>query len=364
LDDFDDFRVARKLKNSSIPFVILLCFSVILGGVVLWPLSGGLAWAAVLSYLSYPVYRFLHERVLRGRYSFLAAGVNTALILFLLVIPMLGAGIRITREIGRAYQFLVEWIPEARSQPLGSLLPFPQLDWLFSMFPIFRDTSLWSDLASMVPRLLASFMSSMSRELVGNAFRLVFNLLVMTVGMFFLTKDGRLLLQFISDILPLQRSDKEAFFKRSRQMLSAIFYGIMLTAGVQGLLGGIGWRYVGLPSPLLFGSLMAFLAMFPFVGTPIVWAPGAIYLFANGDVKGGVILFLWGGLVVSCIDNFLRPFFISEGSKAHILLVFAGVLGGLSVWGFLGLFMGPLILSLAYFMLHLYRLIISAPDGA
>jgi predicted PurR-regulated permease PerM len=356
-----DIKITKTLKNSSIPFVALLCLFVALGCVVLRPLVRALVWAGVLSFFSYPVYKFIHRKILRGRWAILAAGINTLLILFLLVLPMLWAGIKITKEVSRVYQFLVVWFQREGGMPLNSALAIPQLEWLFSRLPNILDLPVWNELIAGAPRLLASFMSRMSRELVGNAFKLIFNLMVITVGTFFLTRDGHILIQFISDLLPLQRDAKDAFFTRAKEMLGAIFYGIIMTAGIQGALGGLGWWYVGLDNPLIFGSLMGFLAMFPFVGTPIVWISGSIYLILHNNMKDGIILFLWGGLVVSMIDNFLRPYFISEGGKAHILLIFSGVLGGLSAWGFLGLFMGPLVLSVAYFMLQLYRLIVLNP---
>jgi predicted PurR-regulated permease PerM len=108
---------------------------------------------------------------------------------------------------------------------------------------------------------------------------------------------------------------------------------------------------------------MFFLAMLPFVGTPMVMVPGAIYLFVSGDVKNAAILLAWSILIVSSIDNLLRPLFIYEGTNAHILMIFTGLLGGIYAWGFLGLFMGPLILSVAYFMLRLYHTATFTPEA-
>lgn len=364
LNDTQNLNIVSRMKNSSIPFAVLLCIFLALAGVVVWPLLSALAWAAVLSFFSYPVYRYIHGTVFKGRYAYLAAGINTALILFLLVLPMIGAGIKITKEVAKLYVFFRDWFPEARELPLRSILSMPQLDWIFSHFPEFRDLPIWSELASNVTGLLASLMGRMSRELLGNVFKLAYNLLVITVGTFFLTHDGHKVLQFVKDILPLSQAGKDAFFQRARQMLYAIFYGIILTAGIQGTLGGLCWWYVGLATPVVFGALMFLLAMLPFVGTPMVWLPGVAYLAMHGDAKSAAILFFWGLLVVSSIDNILRPLFISDGSKAHMLLIFVGILGGLSAWGFLGLFLGPLVLSVAYFLLQLYRLIVQVPDEA
>ena len=225
---------------------------------------------------------------------------------------------------------------------------------------------MWSDLFSSLPGLLTSLMTRLSKGLLGNAFNLAFTLLVITVGMFFLTRDGEKFTQFARDILPLAESEKDVFFTRARQMLYAIFYGVIMTAGIQAALGGFGWWFVGLPNPVLFGVLMFFLAMIPLVGTPLIIVPGAIYLFVARDTKSAIMLLAWGLLVVSSIDNFLRPLFIYEGTKAPVLMIFTGILGGLSVWGFLGLFMGPLVLSVAYFMVRLYHMAAFplSPDAA
>jgi predicted PurR-regulated permease PerM len=322
---------------------------------VIWPLASALAWAAVLSFFTYPLYRFLQKKALRGRFSYAAAGLNTFLILFLLVIPMIGLIATFIRELGRVYQLFVTWFPTARDRPLSSLLSLPQLDWILSKYPDILELPMWSEIAANLPGIITSFMTKLSGEFLGNVFLLGFNLLVITVGTFFLTHDGEKLLHFVNGLLPLSVFEKEVFFLRVKQMLYAIFYGIIMTAGIQATLGGLGWWFTGLPNPVLFGLLMFFLAMLPFVGTPMVIVPGAIYLFIKGDAKNAAILLAWGFLVVSSIDNLLRPLFIYEGTKAPVLMIFIGILGGISTWGFLGLFMGPLVLSVAYFMLRLYH---------
>jgi predicted PurR-regulated permease PerM len=355
MDDQQGSALLRKLRDSTVPLVMLMGFFVILAGRVVWPLSAALAWAAVLSFFTYPLYRFLYGRLFKGRFSYLASALNTFLVLFLLVLPMIGLGGTAVKELSRFYQFFMEWFPTVRDKPLSSLLSLPQLDWILSKYPDFFELPVWSDIAANLPGIITSFMSRLSRELLGNALQLGFNLMVVTVGVFFLTHDGEKFLLFVREMLPLSTSEKDVFFTRARQMLYAMFYGIILTAGIQAMLGGLGWWFVGLPNPVIFATLMFFLAMVPFAGTPMVIVPGAIYLFIKGDTKHAAMLLVWGLAVVGSIDNLLRPLFIYEGTKAHVLMIFIGILGGISTWGFLGLFMGPLVLSVAYFMLRLYH---------
>ena len=363
MSETHDSASLRKFTSNTVPFVVLLVFFVLLAVRVIWPLSGALAWSAVLSFFTYPIYRFIHEKIFRGRWSYLAAGLNTALIILVLVFPVLGLGATAIRELSDVYQRFVVWFPTVRGQSLGELLRMPQLDAFLDRYPDIFEMPFWSDLLSNLPGALMSFIRGMSTALLGNTIQLGFSLLVMTVGTFFLTRDGERFVSFVHEILPLSPSEKDVFFKRTNQMLYAIFYGIILTAGVQAILGGLGWLFVGLPSPVVFGILMFFMGMIPMMGTPLVFVPGAIYLFATGDVRNAIIMLAWGFGVVSSIDNLLRPLFIYEGTKAHVLMIFAGILGGISVWGFLGLFMGPLVLSVAYFMIVLYRTAIMSPEA-
>jgi Predicted permease len=111
-----------------------------------------------------------------------------------------------------------------------------------------------------------------------------------------------------------------------------------------------------------FWFVMFITGMIPFVGTPVVWIPGSIVLLIQNDIAGALMLLAWGFGVVSMVDNFIRPYFISEESRIHMLVIFVGIFGGLFNWGFLGIFMGPLILSLGIFVLDVYKSITLAND--
>ena len=361
MNNSDDRRIIRRLRSSVIPFGLLFLFFLFLGLYVAKPLAPGLAWAAVLSFFTYPLYCFIYKRVLRGKHSYLAAAINTILILFLLVLPVITIGGAAVREATKLYAVLQGWILQVRGSAMDSVLALPPFAWFLSRFPQLADLPIWKDLLYNSASMLASLTTSLSKEVLGNALKILFNLLVITVASFFITHDGDRFVSFIKDLLPFSPSSRDEFFVRGKRMLYSIFYGIMMTAAIQGTLGAMGWWFVGLDNPVFFGILMFLFAILPFVGTPIVWGPGVIYLFMHGDTKGGLILLLWGLLIVSSIDNVLRPLFISEGSKAHILLVFVGILGGLATWGFLGLFLGPLVLSLAVFFLQMYRFFVVAP---
>jgi predicted PurR-regulated permease PerM len=196
---------------------------------------------------------------------------------------------------------------------------------------------------------------SVSRAIVGSTLTIAWNLAVIIVVSFFLIRDGSLIIGYLTDIIPLPSGEREAFFRRAKEILQAVVYGVIVTAFVQGILGAAGWWYAGLRSPMFFGAMMMLLAMIPFVGTALLWGPAGIYLLYAGKLGDGIFILLWGAFVVSMADNLIRPLFISGGAKLHLLTVFIGVLGGLAAWGFLGLFMGPLVISLFFFLLESYR---------
>jgi predicted PurR-regulated permease PerM len=123
---------------------------------------------------------------------------------------------------------------------------------------------------------------------------------------------------------------------------------------VQGGLGGLGFLMVGLPAPLFWGTVMTFLAFIPILGAFLVWVPAVVILFAQGAYLKAVILLVWGAIVVSLSDNFLRPILISGRTQVHTLLLFFGILGGLKVFGFLGFIAGPLVITICLAMVDIY----------
>ncbi len=345
----------RKVRGWFLPFILVLFFLAGLSYLISFSLLRPLAWSALLSFLVYPLHQVVYHHVFKGRWPNLTAVIMTAFVILIIVLPTVMVGFVMAREGIRLYGNVADFlkgIDGSTVHPLSMIMP-PALAERFS--PFFKEFEFLGTIFGQTGRWAASSIAAVSRGFLGNAIRIVLQLIVIAVASFFMIRDGHLILGYVKDITPLLRQDKEAFFGQAKRILQGVLYGITLTAIIQGILGGFGWWYVGLATPLLFGALMAILAMFPIIGTPLVWIPGALYLLYLGQWKNALVLFIWGLLVVSLIDNFLRPLFISEGSKIHILIIFIGVFGGLATWGFIGIFLGPLVISLFVFMLDTYR---------
>ncbi len=354
-------KMSKKIRESVVPFAALLVLFLFLSWLIVSPLGRPLLWSVVLSYFAYPLYKYLHNNFFSGKLTNIAAGITTLAIVVFMAIPMLFFGLFLIKEFLRVYEAVIqsgvlsgsytEILQKLHNVPLLGKLLY-KLDFV-SGFPVFE-----SIIGSSV-NWITGVVRILSREILGNAFKVFYLLAVVTVSSFFIVRDGHLILQYVKDIMPLTESERENIVDRSAKMLRAVVYGIVATAAIQGSLGGLGWWFVGLGHPILFGFFMFITGMIPFVGTPVIWVPGALSLFINGDYTGGLLLLGWGIGVVSMVDNFLRPIFISGESKIHMLVIFVGIFGGLFNWGFLGLFIGPLILSIGIFLLDLYRAIVS-----
>jgi predicted PurR-regulated permease PerM len=213
-----------------------------------------------------------------------------------------------------------------------------------------------------VQEVVTATLGKLGRALTGQIQPLLQNLLatlvdflVMIVTMAFLFKQGGAFIDFSRKMLPLKEKDKREVFGRLKETTRAIFYGVILTAFIQGIIGAVGWAMVGLPDTVLYGIAMFFSALIPFVGTALVWVPGAVYLYATGSTTSAVVLFAWGLLVVSMIDTFLKPFFIGGRARLHTLLIFFGIFGGMTAFGLKGLFLGPLVIAIAFFLGEVVR---------
>ncbi len=345
----------RGQWGAYLPFIVAFAMLTVLSFIISFPLFRPLAWSCLLSFFAYPLFQLIYRRAFSGKWSNLAAGVTTAAILLLLVVPAGLMGTLIAREGIRVYGKVADLLLQFEGTEMPTILDVLPKGLSVRLAPYLEHFAFIGDAFRQAGRWLASYLASASRGFLGNAFRMFYQLIVIAVASFYLLRDGHKILEYVKEILPLASAERDEIFGKAKQMLQSVVYGITFTAGIQAFLGGFGWWWVGLPSPALFAGAMFILAMIPFVGTPMVLLPGAAYLFAAGKVGPAVFLAIWALLVVSTIDNFIRPIFISEGSKVHILIVFTGVVGGLAAWGFIGLFTGPLILSMFFFFLDSYR---------
>ena len=173
----------------------------------------------------------------------------------------------------------------------------------------------------------------------------VVGFVLMMFILFFAIRDGRSLFASLRALIPMSESERARLFDHLASVTRAMVYGTGVTALVQGALIAVGFAFAGLPSPIVFGVLAALLALVPMAGTPVVWVPATIALALQGRYYAAIFLLVWGG-AVTMVDNVLRPMLVSGRAQVGTLTVFIGVLGGVSAFGPIGIFLGPLVLAL------------------
>jgi predicted PurR-regulated permease PerM len=319
-------------------------------GYLVWrivtPLWQPLLWALLLGSVLAPFNTRLAQRL--GGRPRLASAVTTLLAVLLFLLPVATVAGGVAAQAAQLLRDLEQRVPQ-----IGDAASFD-----LSAVPWLKEPLAWLGEHTAIS---VSQLQSSGGSWVLSALGTFFSFALMLFVLFFVLRDGPDLARTVVRMLPIEERRRARLSQHLKDVTRAVFLGIGLTALIQGTLVGIGFGISGLPSPLVFGVVAVLFALVPFVGTVIVWAPAAIYLAARGDYGHAIFLALWGALLVGMVDNFLRPFLISGRSAVPTLAVFIGVMGGLAAFGFIGLFLGPIVLGL---LVALFRFEAEELEGA
>jgi len=317
---------------------------------VIRPFITALLASIFLSYLFYPLYKLVKKRV---KSENMAAIIVSFFIIILLLAPLFFVLNTLTREAYVSYltskqklltmgDFFKNCDPNQNSlcgliNYIGDFLDEPKVKY---------------HLQNTIEKVTSYIIDSAS-NLVFSIPRFVLNFFVMVFTMFYLFKDGPSMLSNLKRVLPLRDVYKRDLFDKFGKVTYAIVYGHIVIAIIQGILGGIGFFIFGISSPIIWGIVMAFAALIPFIGTGIVWFPAALIKLLSGisagntgETIGGILFILYGIIIISSIDNIIRPKIIGDKAKVHPVLILVGVLGGLYLLGSVGIVVGPLVLAL------------------
>jgi predicted PurR-regulated permease PerM len=335
----DEVFYARTFALLTMALLAYLLFQ------ILQPFLAPIAWALFIAFLVHPVHRWLSKR-LRGREGWSAALLTTATVL-LLVGPLTGLGAAFAAQAAEllryAQNFAIDHTPTKASDL--ATIPFvgPAVVWLQESVGVsLAQIQGWAvEGARTVLRTLAS----LGQKAVLGALGTVVGFALMVFILFFAIRDGRAMFNTLRELVPMSRGDRGRLFSHLASVTRAMVYGTGITALVQGVLIGIGFAIVGLPSPIVFGVLAALLALVPMAGTPFIWVPAVLVLAAQERWYAAVFLLIWGSLVAT-VDNVLRPMLVAGRAQVGTLTVFIGVLGGVSAFGPIGVILGPLVLAL------------------
>lgn len=333
-------------------FLAMLAFSFYLLYFVMEPFVHSIILACVFTAISFPLYRKCLALTGDRR-------IPAALIVLLVIAVLVAVLIAV---------FVAGLVPEAKSSiaavnkwlggaHLGETLNThiePLLNTIQEHFPELQISlqDIREEITGFSTRM-GQYVVSRVSSLVGNTVTFFAHSLLILLIMFFLFIDGESLLSRMAYLFPMKQEQTEVVIESLRRMSRAVLVGGFSVAVLQGIAGGLGLAIVGIP-PLFWGSVMAFAALVPVFGTGLVWVPSVIYLLIMDETKSAVFLAIWCGIGVTSIDSFLRPILMRGGAKVPLLFLFMSILGGVNVFGMLGLLYGPMILGLVAVMIDIY----------
>jgi predicted PurR-regulated permease PerM len=337
-------------------FFALLLFLLYQIALMFRPFLFPVLWAVILAHVTYPIHLRLTAR-LGGREA-LSASCLTLGILTIVVVPVLLMAVMLVQEAVGAELAVRGWIEAGGIQRLpGQLSKLPvvggALESLIGRYVLQPDAL--EELVQSSAQVVSGFFVDQLSSLLKNAFMLVSTFLIILFTLWFLYKDGRRWLWVLYDLVPLDDAKKHKIFTRLDITVRAVVKGVLLTAVAQGLLAGAAYAALGVPFAMVFTALTILFAPLPFGGTAFVWGPIILYFLMVGSMGKALMLLAWGIGVVSTVDQILRPWLIGQNVPMPVLFLVFSILGGLSLYGLIGLFMGPILMSILMTVISIYR---------
>jgi predicted PurR-regulated permease PerM len=308
------------------------------------PFLAPLVWAAVLAVVTYSAHRRLARRFGRNTAAFISA-IGVTLVLIVPMVFVLSA-------------FVKEAVGAVQSIRLG--VELGHYSWA---------NRLWDRVQNKFPGLIppdlgavihnyaeqtAAFIAARVGEILKHTAEFLVDLSFTILGMFYFFRDGDVIVARLQNSLPFEEAQRRLVVENTRSLIFATVISSLAAAAAHGVIGGLAFALTGIKTPIFWGVLMGFFSLIPLIGTALIWVPLSLSLILGGHLAAGIILAGICSLVIGMVDNVLRPLLISGRAQMSTLLIFIGVLGGIHVFGLLGVVLGPIIIATAAMLLNVY----------
>jgi predicted PurR-regulated permease PerM len=335
-----------RLTGRSLGLLVIFGIAAYLCWLMLQPFVGVLMWAVVLVVVFYPAHRRL-EAWTGSPTS--AAALSTILVILTIVLPVVGVTFAVARELRGAVDHLQGGV--------GQIIDLPVLRPLIAWIDQYVDVDAWrsNDYIAQHLQAWSAAIAGPTLMFVGGVVNALVQTLLVVFTMFYFFRDAEPLRHALYEIVPLEYEQSHDIVVRTRDVIAATIYGVLAISAIQGVLGFLIFFALGLPSPLLWGVVMFLMSMIPMAGAFVVWVPAALYLLLTGSYFKAILLAIWGVFVIGSIDNFLSPRLVGRRARLHELLIFFSVLGGLQVFGVLGLVIGPVLAAITLALIEVVR---------
>ncbi|GIW47861.1 MAG: AI-2E family transporter [Deltaproteobacteria bacterium] len=322
---------------------------------IIKPFIFSLFWAAIISLILYPVHERL-TRFMRNRVG-VSSLLMTLLSTLVLVVPVVIVITTLAVEMFDAYQSLRDKLElvKLRSmiEHLKELIPVTVLEEIERRFNV-GELKLEQIILTAVGTI-SRYIFDQVQQGAKNLTSIILSFIVMIFAMFFFFRDGRKLYEELKYLIPMTEEQKNRIFDRFYDILNAVILGIIATAAVQGFITGIIFWALGISFAVLGGVITFVFSLLPIGGSAFVWFPVGVYLLVSGEFLKGTVLLLLGGLVVSSVDNILKPLIIGGRVKLPTLFLFLSILGSVKAFGFSGIILGPVVLVVFLSFIEIYK---------
>lgn len=322
----------KETKISGYILFLMVIFVLIIGFLMIKSFIASILAGLLIAYIFYPIYKRIHRFIRNETIS------SFLMILFIFVLIFLPLLLIVKSILDQSLNFYYNF----------------NYDYFIGLFSNYLSPQIGLYMKSLFDEILLFIAKSTSIFILSLPQKII-SIFVMFFILFYSFKEGKNIKYLVKKYLPLKEKYKEELISRFKEIVNAITYGLIITSIIQGFIGTIGLIIFDVKNPILWGLVMTFLAMVPLLGTGIVWFPAAIYKIYTGDLFNGIGLLLFGVLIVSTIDNIVRPKLISRKSNLHPVVVLLGLLGGLTVFGVVGIILGPFLLAMVLLFFDFYR---------
>lgn len=321
---------------------------------IMIPFFTPIAWAGILTIVFHPLYNLLCRKIKSPG----AASLLTCVIVCLIII---GPALYIMASLVSEAATAVQKLNDAYQSGELNLVLTPNIPFWEAIKKKLAD---YPQLANIdLEAIIKNAVSTVTRAIGAQATAAIANVtmtityfVLMLFAMFFFFRDGDKIVGFMKRITPLEADRVQLMYSHLREVIEGMMYGGVVIALIQGSLGGVLFLIMGISSPVLWGAVMAFLAFIPILGPFLVYIPAGIILFIGGSQIKGILLIIIGVLVVSQIDNFLRPLLFKGKTQTHTLMLFFSIMGGIAMFGLLGIVLGPFIAAVFLALLKMFEL--------
>ncbi len=331
---------AKKNINNLLN-IILVCALFFLAILIIKPIISQIILGILLAYIFTPLNKKISKKIKNKTLSAILVCVSSILIICII--------------LGLILSSLI-------SEGINIFLSLQDINFLNILQKILPASIVSSEFFLIIGNSIKTFISNIIADFFSSFGSFILNLplfflkfLVMVFIYFFCLKDGEKLIEYVKSLSPLKKDLEEKFFKKFKDITHSVLIGEVIIGLIQGLIAGIGYFLFGIPNAFLLTILTTFVGVIPVIGPAVIWIPIGIYLVLIGNLTAGIGILIYGIVIMSWLSVIIRPFIVSKKTKINSGILFIGMIGGLFVFGVLGLIIGPLVLSYILLIIEIYR---------